>query len=226
MIENFYDIRMFGAVLSTGLNAGQVRGPVQLTFAKSQDPIFRLDCGITRVAVTREQDKQRKETEMARKPVVPYALYRGYGFYNPCLAVKPKKNGEKNNAFMRDNLFVSEQDLEYLWEALWKGFDNDHSAARHIRPRGLYIFTHGTPQGNAPSHRLFDKLKTELKKDLKDQELSPRQFCDYVITLPSGYLRVGSNEVRIIEAEALKKDEPIPDNTAVLTKVYHEEEMG
>lgn len=216
MIEKYFDIRMFGAVLSTGLNAGQVRGPAQLTFAKSLDPIYRMDCGITRKAVTKEADRKRKENEMGRKPIVNYGLYRGFGFYSPYLAKKdPKKE------LVNDNLHVTSGDLTHLWEALWKGFDNDHSASRHIRPRGVYVFTHSNARGNAPSHRLFEMLKIGLKKELRQQERSPSQFCDYDITLPSGDLKLGNDEIHILDA---KKDmTTIPDNTVVLTQIYHEE---
>jgi len=218
MIEKYFDIRMFGAVLSTGLNAGQVRGPVQLTFSKSLDPIYRMDCGITRKAITKEVDRKRKENEMGRKPVVNYGLYRGYGFYNPYLAQKIPKT-----ELSGDNLFVNENDLEHLWEALWKGFDNDHSAIRHIRPRGVYIFTHSNARGNAPSHRLFEMLSVELKKKLKEQDQSPSQFCDYDITLPPEKLKLGSSDITIISADAIKDDTTIPDNSVVFTKIYHEE---
>ena len=109
MIEKYYDIRMFGAVLSTGLNAGQVRGPVQLTFAKSIDPIFRMDCSITRSAVTKEQDKKVKENTMARKPIVPYALYQAHGFYNPLLALD-------GGGVDKSKTTVTADDLEKLWE--------------------------------------------------------------------------------------------------------------
>ena len=217
MIEDYFDIRMFGAVLSTGLNAGQVRGPVQLTFAKSLDPIYRMDCGITRKAVTKEADRKRKENEMGRKPIVSYGLYRGFGFYSPYLAQKtPKK------VLTRDNIFVTENDLKNLWEACWKGFDNDHSASRHIKPRGVYVFTHSNARGNAPSHRLFDMLKVELKKELKDSERAPSQFCDYHKTLPSAELNIGTQTIKIISADEITGSSAIPENAVVFTKVYCE----
>lgn len=217
MIEKYFDIRMFGAVLSTGLNAGQVRGPVQLTFAKSLDPIYRMDCGITRKAVTKEADRKRKENEMGRKPIVSYGLYRGFGFYSPYLAKKePKKE------LVNDNLYVASDDLTHLWEALWKGFDNDHSASRHICPRGVYVFTHDNARGNAPSHRLFEMLKIEFKKELKDKEQSPSQFHDYDMTLPAASLQVGSASVQIKCAESITDTSTLPENTVVFTKIYHE----
>lgn len=218
MIETYFDIRMFGAVLSTGLNAGQVRGPVQLTFAKSLDPIHRIDCGITRKAVTREADRKRKENEMGRKPIVNYGLYRGFGFYSPYLAQKTPRT-----ELVGDNIFVTKDDLKNLWEALWKGFDNDHSASRHIKPRGVYVFTHGDARGNAPSHRLFDVLKIELKKELKDEDRRPSQFSDYVKTLPPADLVIGSTTVKIIHAEEITTNAEIPKNAVVLTKVYSED---
>ena len=219
MIESYFDIRMFGAVLSTGLNAGQVRGPVQLTFTKSLDPIFRMDCGITRKAVTREQDRKTKENTMARKPIVSYGLYRGFGFYNPYLAQKTQRT-----ELVSDNLFVKTEDLNHLWEALWKGFDNDHSASRHIRPRGLYVFTHNCARGNAPSHRLFDMLKVELRNEIKDRGASPSQFNDYKVSMPSGKLTIGSQEVTISCVGSKKAVESFPEDTVVFTKIYHEDE--
>jgi len=220
MIEKYFDIRLFGAVLSTGLNAGQVRGPVQLTFAKSLNPIFRMDCGITRKAVTKEADRKRKETEMGRKPVVNYALYRGFGFYNPYLAQKTPKM-----QLASDNLFVTTDDLNHLWEALWKGFDNDHSASRHIRPRGMYVFTHSCARGDAPSHRLFDMLKVELKKELRENGGSPSKFSDYDVTIPSEELTIGSHKIAIKPNDPEKDAASISDNTVMLTKIYHEEKV-
>lgn len=219
MIERYFDIRMFGAVLSTGLNAGQVRGPVQLTFAKSLDPIYRMDCGITRKAVTREADRKRKENEMGRKPIISYGLYRGFGFYSPYLAQKTPQT-----SLVADNIFVTKDDLKNLWEALWRGFDNDHSACRHIRPRGVYVFTHSNARGNAPSHRLFDMLKIELKKELKDEGRAPSQFSNYMKKHPSENLNIGTEKVRIIPAEEIAVDSAaIPENAVVFTKVYFED---
>ena len=219
MIEDYFDIRMFGAVLSTGLNAGQVRGPMQLTFAKSVDPIFRMDCGITRKAVTKEADRKRKENEMGRKPIISYGLYQGFGHYSPYLAQKTPKC-----EMTSDNIFVSKSDLELFWESLWKGFDNDHSASRHIRPRGVYVFTHANPRGNAPSHRLFKMLEVALNEELKAEERMPSNFSDYKVALPGGTLEIGDSKVRIIpaNAEELKSNTGIPENSVVFTKIYHE----
>lgn len=221
MIEKYFDIRMFGAVLSTGLNAGQVRGPMQLTFTKSIHPIFRMDCGITRKAVTKESDRKNKENTMARKPIVNYGLYQGFGHYSPYLTLKDPKS-----ALTSDNLFVKKEDLEFFWEALWKGLDNDHAAIRHLRPRGVYVFTHCNPRGNAPSHRLFDMLKIALTDEVTNEDRSPSQFSDYKIILPEGALKVGEVEIRIIPADSdelkNKGNNEIPANTVVFTKVYHE----
>ncbi len=145
MIETYFDIRMFGAVLSTGLNAGQVRGPMQITFARSIDPIFPMDITITRVAITKEEDKARKQTEMGRKPFIGYGLYRAHGFYNPYLANK-----------------VTEDDLKDFWEALKEMFEHDHSASRgEMHTQGLWVFSHNSNKGDAPSHKLFDLIKID-----------------------------------------------------------------
>lgn len=179
MVEKYYDIRMFGAVLSTGLNAGQVRGPVQLTFAKSVDPIFRLDNAITRKAVTKEEDKKRKENEMARKPIVPYALYVAHGFYNPYFALEKKEKPDEADKFK-----VSINDLANLWEALEWMFNNDTAAARgKMATRGLYVFTHDNKRGNAPFHKLFDRIKVEKRKTKDKTNDAARNFCDYKINI-------------------------------------------
>jgi len=164
--KRFFDIRMFGAVLSTGLNAGQVRGPVQLTFARSVDPVAPLEVSITRVAITREEDRARKETEMGRKPLVPYGLYRAHGFFNPFLA---KQTG------------VRKKDLEAFWEALMKLFENNRSANRgEMAVRGLAVFSHEDPKGNAPAHRLFDLIQVERREGVE----VPRAFADYRVRAP------------------------------------------
>lgn len=164
MLTKFFDIRLFGAVLSTGLNAGQVRGPLQLTFARSISPIVALDLSITRVAITREADRARKDTEMGRKPLVPYGLYRAHGFYSPYLA---EKTG------------VHEADLKLFWEALQNMFEHDRAAARgEMACRGLYIFTHDRPQGAAPAHKLFHLIQMDKLNP------TPRAFADYRVTAP------------------------------------------
>lgn len=177
MIDTYYDIKMFGAVLSVGLNAGQVRGPMQFTFAKSVDQIARLDVSITRVAITKEEDKKRKDTEMGRKSIVPYGLYRAHGFYNPYLA---------NN--------VKPEDLSNLWEALASMFEFDHSAARgQMSTRGLYVFTHENDKGNAPSHKLFKRIAVTQKE-------CARKFEDYMpITIDEADLdKIGVHLTKIV----------------------------
>lgn len=178
MCENFYDIRMFGAVMTTEVNCGQVRGPIQLTFARSIDPITPLDISITRVAVTKEQDanvvagedgdsegKGGKVTEMGRKAVLPYGLYLGRGFFSP--------------KFARDT-GASSDDLRLFWEAIGQMWDLDHSAARGFMSlRGLYVFSHENPLGNAHAHELFDRLSVERKAGIE----APRSFGDYAVSL-------------------------------------------
>lgn len=206
MIEKYYDIRMFGAVLSTGLNAGQVRGPVQFTFAKSVDPIFRLDNAITRKAVTKEEDKKRKETEMARKPVVPYALYVAHGFYNPYFALEPKTKKDDPDKYK-----VSSDDLANLWEALEWMFNNDTAAARgKMATRGLYVFTHDNKRGNAPSHKLFSRVKPEKKKKNDTADYSTRNFSDYKIDINEKDLESNITLTKLVHEEE-KTDETTPN---------------
>lgn len=165
MCKKFYDIRTFGAVMSTGANAGQVRGPVQLTFARSIDPIVTLEHSITRMAVTKVEDID-KERTMGRKNTVPYGLYVAYGFVSPALAAQTG---------------FSEEDLETLWTALVNMFDQDHSAARGMMAtQKLIIFKHDSALGNAPSHKLFDLIKIVKKKDV----VVPRKFTDYEVAVP------------------------------------------
>jgi CRISPR-associated protein Csd2 len=169
MCENFYDIRAFGAVMTTGVNCGQVRGPVQITFARSIDPIVPLEFSITRKSVTTEDEatKQAKADgfitgTMGRKNTVPYALYRCHGFVNAYLA--------------RDTGF-SVADLDLLWAAL-KGtmWEIDRSASRGLMcTRGLYVFEHSSPLGNAPAHELFDRIRVEPL----GPEAAPRKFDEY-----------------------------------------------
>ena len=157
MCKNFYDIRMFGAVMTTGVNCGQVQGPVQLTFARSVDPIVPLDLSITRVAITRPEDAEYvageedqpgeggKVTEMGRKALVPYGLYRSHGFFTPHFAKQTR---------------VSRDDLELFWQALQWMWDLDRSSSRGLMSvRGLYVFTHDSPLGRAHSHSLFDRVR-------------------------------------------------------------------
>ena len=177
MCENFYDIRTFGAVMTTfvkgALNCGQVRGPVQLTFARSIDPVVPQEVTITRVAITTEADAEKKGTEMGRKHIIPYALYRAEGFVSANLA-------RKSTGF-------SEEDLELLWQAILNMFENDHSAARgKMAVRDLIIFRHDSELGNAPSYKLFDSVSVEKKEGVD----LPRSYKDYQICvsddLPEG----------------------------------------
>lgn len=178
LCADFYDIRLFGAVLATGeagdrLNAGQVRGPVQLTFARSVDPILPLDAAITRQARTTEERMETGTTEFGRKPFVPYGLYRAHGYVNP---------------FLADRTGVTSSDLEALWEALTSLFEFDRSASRsNMAVRGLYVFTHSNKLGNAPAHALLDRIVPRRKPEV----MAPRAFGNYEITvhendLPSG----------------------------------------
>lgn len=168
MCRNFYDIRTFGAVMTTfvkaALNAGQVRGPVQISFARSIDPIVQQEVTITRVAITTEADAEKKGTEMGRKHIVPYALYRAEGFISANLA-------RKTTGF-------SESDLALLWQAILNMFEHDHSAARgKMAVRELIIFRHDDELGNAPAHKLFDLVKVERK----NKELPARSYEDYEV---------------------------------------------
>ena len=170
MCKNFYDVRTFGAVMTTfvkdKLNCGQVRGPVQIGFARSIDPIVRQEVSITRVAITREEDFANKETEMGRKHIVPYALYRADGFISANLA-------RKVTGF-------SEDDLELLWTAIINMFENDHSAARgKMAVRKLIIFRHESELGNAPSHKTLDLVKVRRR----DGVGIARSYEDYEVEI-------------------------------------------
>ena len=168
MCENFYDIRTFGAVMTTfvkaSLNCGQVRGPVQLGFARSIDPIISQEVTITRVAITTEKDAENKTTEMGRKSIVPYGLYRAEGYVSANLA-------RKVTGF-------SEEDLELLWEAIINMFEHDHSAARgKMAGRELIVFKHSKKLGDCPAYKLFDAV--EVKKN--ENVVYPRQYQDYTV---------------------------------------------
>jgi len=161
IIDNYFDIRMFGAVLSTGINAGQVRGPMQIKFGRSIDPVVPIDHSITRCAITRSEDLLRKETEMARKPNIPYGLYRVHGYYNPTLARRKRAvEGEKNK--WKWEYYVSRKDMEDFWEALEYMYEK-HSAssasAGEQTTRGLWVFSHETSRGNAHAYKLFELIK-------------------------------------------------------------------
>ncbi len=172
MCQNFYDIRSFGAVMSTTeFNCGQVRGPMQLTFARSLDPVVPMDVSITRVAVTRTGED--KETEMGRKAMLPYGLYRGHGFYNPSLA---KETGFKSD------------DLALFWDALQQMWDLDRSAARGLMScQGLIVFSHDSALGNAPAHKLFNLVQVQRR----DGVPVPRSFSDYEVSFDESQLPAG-----------------------------------
>lgn len=164
MCRNYYDVRTFGAVMSTGDDpCGIVRGPVQINFAKSISPIFIEDVTITRQARTTEDRAETGNTEMGKKSIIPYGLYRAEGYISAALAQKTTK--------------LSEEDVELLWKALINMFENDHSAARgKMCMRKLYVFKHDCVLGNCPSHILFDKISVEQKSSEP-----PRAFRDYVV---------------------------------------------
>lgn len=170
MCRNFFDIRTFGAVMTTfvkaALNCGQVRGPVQLGFARSIDPIISQEVTITRVAITTEQDAENKKTEMGRKNIIPYALYRVEGYISANLA-------RKVTGF-------SEEDLELLWEAIINMFEHDHSAARgKMAVRELIVFKHSKELGDCPAYKLFDAVEVKRKENV----MYSRKYADYTVTI-------------------------------------------
>lgn len=170
MCKNFFDIRTFGAVMTTfvkaSLNCGQVRGPVQLGFARSVDPIISQEVTITRVAITTEKDAGNKSTEMGRKNIVPYGLYRAEGYISANLA-------RKVTGF-------SEDDLELLWEAVINMFEHDHSAARgKMSVRELIVFKHSRELGDCPAYKLFEAVEVKRKEDV----IYPRKYQDYEVTI-------------------------------------------
>lgn len=177
MCRNFYDIRTFGAVMTTDVNCGQVWGPIQFTFSRSVDPVVPLDLSITRVAITREDQVKfvetekgtegGKVTEMGRKALVPYGFYVGYGFVNPYFA---------------EQTGFSSEDLTLFWQALLNMWDLDRSASRgYMACRGLYVFTHDSKLGKAPAHKLFDMI--QIKR--RNPEMPPRKFTDYQVLPPT-----------------------------------------
>ena len=178
MCSRFFDIRTFGAVMTTmvkgALNCGQIRGPVQLSFARSVDPVIPQEITITRVAITTESDAESKNTEMGNKYIVPYGLYRCEGYVSAALA-------QSVTGF-------SDKDMERLWEAILNMFEEDHSAARgQMAVRQLIIFKHESVFGNAPAHKLFDLVNVQRRPDVD----VPRSYADYDVTidyerLPSG----------------------------------------
>ena len=177
MCSKYYDIRTFGAVMSTGKNAGQVRGPVQMTFARSVEPIVALEHSITRMAVATEAEAEKQSGDnrtMGRKYTVPYGLYRAHGFISAHLA---------------NQTGFSEDDLKLFWEALKNMFEHDRSAARGMMAtRGLYVFEHNSALGNAPAHKLFERITIERKPT---SEGPARSFNDYVVNIDKNGLEGG-----------------------------------
>jgi len=176
MCQNFYDVRTFGAVMSTGVNCGQVRGPVQLTFARSIDPIVASEHAITRMAVATVKEAEAQQGDnrtMGRKFTVPYGLYRAHGFVSAHLAAQTG---------------FSDADLALLWLALSQMFEHDRSAARGLMStRGLYVFEHDSALGNAPAHQLFEHIGAKLR----DASMAARDFTDYQVDVADTNLPAG-----------------------------------
>ena len=183
MCGNFYDVRTFGAVMSVGVNCGQVRGPVQLTFARSVDPIVAQEHSITRMAVTTEAEAARQEGDnrtMGRKHTVPYGLYVTRGFVSSHLAAQTG---------------FSDSDLDLLWEALANMFEHDRSAARgEMATRGLYVFKHDSQLGNAHAHSLFARIRPERK----GEDVVPRDFADYQVSIDKENLPAGVSLTQVV----------------------------
>ena len=176
MCQTFFDIRMFGAVMTTEINCGQVRGPVQIAFSRSIDPITPLEQSLTRMAVTTERESESQSGDnrtMGRKEIVPYGLYRAHGYISPHLAA--------DTGFSTD-------DLELLWQALLNMFEHDHSAARgEMATRKLFVFKHDSMLGVCPAHVLFDTVTVERN----DPERPPRDFKDYTVRFDQDALPPG-----------------------------------
>lgn len=192
MCATYFDVRTFGAVMTTGVNCGQVRGPVQMTFARSVDPVVPMDVSITRVAITRPEDAGTvatdegvssgagKTTEMGRKAMIPYGLYVGYGFFSAPLA---------------DKTGVTSADLELLWKALQGMWEVDRSASRGMMAcRGLYVFSHDDRLGRAPAHNLFERISVRRLS----QEPVSRKFSDYEVAIDDSGLPEGVTLTRLV----------------------------
>lgn len=181
MCENYYDVRTFGAVMSTEINCGQVRGPVQLSFARSIDPIVSSEHAITRSSVTNKKDAE-KERTMGRKFTIPYGLYKAQGFVNPFLAAQTG---------------FDDGDLELLFQSLENAFQFDQSAARpagSMSPRALIVFKHDNQLGKAASHKLFEAVSLKLKDGIE----TPRAFADYDLTVDESAIPEGVTLIRRI----------------------------
>ena len=183
MCEMFYDVRTCGAVMGLGINCGQVRGPVQLTFGRSVDPIVALEHSITRMAVATEAEAEKQGGDnrtMGRKHTVPYGLYRAHGFVSAHLA---------------EQTGFSDDDLKLLWDALASMFEHDRSAARgEMTTRGLYVFKHEGKLGNAPAHKLFDRIAVQKK----DGGRPPRAFSDYEVKVDDAALPAGVTLTKVV----------------------------
>ena len=180
MCKRFFDVRTFGAVMSTGANAGQVRGPVQVSFSRSLDPILPLDLSITRMAVTEAKEADSPNQTMGRKNLIPYGLYRCHGFISANLA--------------RETGF-SEADLELLWQSLTLMFDHDRSASRGtMAPQKLVVFKHQTALGNAPAHKLFERVSVKRRSTVE----VARAFSDYEVVVDRDNLPTGIEVLDLI----------------------------
>jgi CRISPR-associated protein Csd2 len=173
MCKRYYDVRTFGAVMSTGANAGQVRGPVQISFSRSIDPILPLDLSITRMAVTDAKEADGPNQTMGRKNLIPYGLYRCHGFISAHLA---------------NETGFGDEDLALFWQALTQMFDHDRSASRGtMAPQKLIVFKHATALGNAPAHKLFERVTVARKPGVE----VARSFSDHVVTISRDGLPAG-----------------------------------
>lgn len=183
MCQNFYDVRAFGAVMSLKINCGQVRGPIQMTFARSCDPVVALEHSITRMAVATQEEAEKQGGDnrtMGRKYTVPYGLYRAHGFVSAPLA---------------NQTGFGEEDLELFWESLKNMFEHDRSAARGLMAtRGVYVFKHDSKMGNAQVHDLFDRIKTVRK----ESSIPARKFSDYSIVIDKDELPSGLELIQMI----------------------------
>lgn len=180
MCKRFYDVRTFGAVMSTGANAGQVRGPVQLTFSRSIDPILPLDLSITRMAVTEAKEADAPNQTMGRKNLIPYGLYRCHGFISANLA---------------NETGFGDDDLALFWQSLTQMFDHDRSASRGtMSPQKLVVFKHQTALGNAPAHKLFERVTVQRKSDVA----VARAFTDYEVGINKSGLPTGIELIEML----------------------------
>jgi len=189
MCQNFFDIRSFGAVMTTEVNCGQVRGPVQFAMGRSVDPVFPLEHALTRCAVTTEREAEKQEggnRTMGRKFTIPYGLYRVHGFINPHLA---EQTGFNANG----------EDLELFWTALLQMFETDRSASRgEMAPQALIIFEHESPLGNASAGKLFDRVTVTRQLSLEEFDTSPRKFADYQLAVNISDLPTGIHVNRLL----------------------------